>query len=117
VVEDEVLIRLMMTDYLRQGGFKVFETASADEALEVLRANKIDVLVTDIRMPGPIDGIKLAVLARSQWPDMKIIIASAYSPQPPTPEIMDAFIGKPYDPERLLNWIQKLLREQRDRRS
>ena len=87
----------------------MFET-SADEALEVLKTNKIDVLVTDIRMPGSIDGIKLAALARSQWSQMKIIIASAYSPQPPAPEVMDAFIGKPYDPERLLNRIRTVFK-------
>jgi hypothetical protein len=44
-------------------------------------------------MPGSVDGIKLAALARNQWPEMKIIIASAYSPQPPAPEVIGAFIG------------------------
>jgi two-component system, response regulator PdtaR len=110
VVEDEVLIRLFVTDSLRRAGFRVFEAAQADEALLVLRANKIDILVTDIRMPGRIDGVKLAALAREQWPEMKIIIASSHWPQFAPPKVIDAFVGKPYDYEKLLSRIRMVIK-------
>ena len=111
VVEDEVLIRLYVTDSLRRVGFRVFEAAQADEALLVLRANKIDVLVTDIRMPGSIDGVKLAALTRARWPEMKIIIASSHYPHATSPAVFDEFVGKPYDPEKLLSRIRMVIKK------
>ncbi len=83
VVEDEVLIRMMMATELRAAGFAVLEAANADEALKVLRSSEpVDLMVTDIRMPGTMDGIRLAALVRGMWESIKIIIASALTVQP-----------------------------------
>ena len=61
VVEDEVLIRLYLSEEIRAAGFTVIEAASADEAFEVLKSrNDIDLVLTDIRMPGTMDGLQLA---------------------------------------------------------
>ena len=61
VVEDEVLIRLYLSEEIRAAGFTVIEAASADEAFEVLKSrNDIDLVLTDIRMPGTMDGRQLA---------------------------------------------------------
>lgn len=110
VVEDEVLIRLMIANELRTAGFTVIEAASADEAVAVLNiSTKIDVLMTDIRMPGSMDGVELAALAHSTWPRIKIIVASAYNPYWPTSVIIDAFVGKPCNPDRLIDVIKELL--------
>jgi two-component system, response regulator PdtaR len=110
LVEDEVLIRLMAANELRKAGFTVIEAAHAREALSVLRsATRVDVLITDIRMPGPIDGVQLATLARELWPNLKIAIASAYAPQWPNVNVIDAFFGKPYNPDSMIERIKELL--------
>jgi CheY-like chemotaxis protein len=65
VVEDEFLIRIMITDELRSAGYEVVECGSADEAIDVLRSGLgIGVMFTDIRMPGSMDGASLAQAAR-----------------------------------------------------
>jgi CheY-like chemotaxis protein len=113
VVEDEVLIRLMMADELRVAGFEVIEAASADEALAVLNAAvQVDLLITDIRMPGSIDGERFAIMAHSTWPHLKIVIVSTHSPGFAASSVMDAFIGKPFDPVRLVERIRSLLKDE-----
>jgi CheY-like chemotaxis protein len=110
VVEDEVLIRLMIANEIRAAGFNVIEATNAHEALAVLNTpTQVDILMTDIRMPGPMDGLKLATRVRSIWPQVKIIVASAYAPDALAPGIKDTFIGKPYDPGRVIQRIRTLL--------
>ncbi|MDA6490278.1 response regulator, partial [Escherichia coli] len=61
VVEDEILVRYVICDYLRDCGFHVIEAGTADEALEYLRSHNDVVLVfSDVRMPGSLDGIGLS---------------------------------------------------------
>jgi CheY-like chemotaxis protein len=110
VVEDEVMVRLLVAEELREAGYVVIEAANADEALTVLRSSTdIDLMLTDIRMPGSRDGLALAAEARAAWPDLKIVVASAFFPQRPSPEIVDATFTKPYDTLRLIRRIQELL--------
>jgi CheY-like chemotaxis protein len=112
VVEDEVMVRLLVAETLRDAGYVVIEAANADEALTVLHSStEIDLLLTDIRMPGSRDGLALAEEARTTWPALKIIIASAYFPRRPAPEIVDAMFTKPYDTLRLIRRIKELLPE------
>ena len=101
VAEDEVLIRLMIADELRRAGFVVIEAANADEAIRVLQTSTpVDLIITDIQMPGSIDGETFAALAHSKWPQTKIAIVSAYAPTWPTSTVVHTFIGKPFSPDR-----------------
>jgi CheY-like chemotaxis protein len=69
VVEDEVLVRMMIDDELRNVGYTVLEASNADEALEVLRHTpKVGLVFTDFRMPGSMDGAKFAGFVRSAIP-------------------------------------------------
>jgi CheY-like chemotaxis protein len=103
LVEDDILERLTTADELRGSGFVVIEAANADEALAILQTSpQIDLVITDVRMPGSVDGIGLAVAMRSSWPHLKVIVVSAEAPSWPSPGLADAFIGKPYDPARLV---------------
>ena len=78
LVEDEVLIRLMVADELRGQGLQVLEASNADEAIAILESSlPVHLLFTDVRMPGPIDGIALAKLAQARFPQLKLIIASS----------------------------------------
>jgi CheY-like chemotaxis protein len=62
VVEDDVLVRMPIAQHLRGCGYKVIEVVSADEAMAVLlhRETVVDVVFSDIEMPGSIDGFGLA---------------------------------------------------------
>ena len=110
VVEDEVLVRMMMADKLRDEGYLVIEAATGDEALQVLRHNSVDVqvIVTDVRMPGAIDGLGLAREVRSRHPLIKIVLTSAHLPKH-VPVDHDGFFAKPYDPATIISHIKTLL--------
>ena len=101
LVEDEGLVRMMTAEALRDEGFEVVEAASGDEAAKLLGgAPAFDVLLTDVRMPGLLDGVDLAVQARLQAPSIPVLVVSGYAVQ-----LMDrlttlkppvVFITKPY---------------------
>ncbi|PZQ51690.1 MAG: hypothetical protein DI556_05930 [Rhodovulum sulfidophilum] len=79
VVEDEPLLRMDAVDMVESAGFAALEAADADAALEILRTRSdIAILLTDIDMPGSMDGIKLARLVRDRWPPIEIIIVSGF---------------------------------------
>jgi CheY-like chemotaxis protein len=74
VVEDEFMVRLVLSEALAEDGFAVAEAGSADEALAVLQLDAaIELLLTDIRLPGPLDGLALASKAREQRPMLPVI--------------------------------------------
>ena len=79
VVEDEPLVRMLAVDILREHGCTVWEASNADSALTVLHqhADAIDALMTDITMPGPMDGVGLAHYAAQHWPWIRTLIVSA----------------------------------------
>jgi two-component system, response regulator PdtaR len=107
VVEDEILIRLCLVDDLIRAGFRVLQASDADEALMILRTSEpVDLLLTDVWMPGSMDGLQLAAMARSMRPQLKIAILSGHALVPP-PEA-DVLFGKPYLTDRLVAGIQKL---------
>ncbi len=110
LVEDETLTRMMLADELQSHGHNVIEAADADEALAILRANApITLLFTDIKMPGAVDGLGLARFARAQFPDLKIIIASAHVGLVHWAAEAHAAFPKPYDVDRLIQRINELL--------
>jgi CheY-like chemotaxis protein len=97
VVEDEVLVRMLIAETLRQDGCEVLEAASGDEALALLGAEESpDVIVTDIRMPGRTNGLQLAAQARSLRPGVKVLVASAFPPTDGGRGVADAFLAKPF---------------------
>jgi CheY-like chemotaxis protein len=79
IVEDEFLIRMCAVQIIQDAGFDVVEVADADEAIAVLESRgDIRVVFTDIRMPGSMDGLKLAHAVRDRWPPVHIIATSGY---------------------------------------
>jgi len=109
LVEDEILVRIWTADELREAGFDVVEAANADEALSRLRDDgPVDLMMTDIRMPGSMDGLRLAKTVHAAWPSLKIVVASAHV-QAADSDTVDAFFGKPYDPAMVAARIRELL--------
>src|SRR4051812_4819257 len=78
VVEDEVLVRLSIADFLRQSRFRVLEASNADEAKTILIAGEpVEVVFSDVNMPGgSMNGFELAQWVRRQYPDVKVLLAS-----------------------------------------
>lgn len=113
VVEDEVLLRLVVAEYLRDCGYRVIEAANADEAVLVLKDPRmvIDVLFSDIDMPGSMDGFGLAQWTRSNRPELEIILTGS------VPRTVNAAatlceegpLPKPYEPQSVHDRIRRLL--------
>lgn len=111
VVEDDNLVRLNLTLAMTDAGFDVVEAATADDALVVLtQSPDIRVVVTDIEMPGTLDGIKLAKLVRDRWPPVHLIVVSAHR----APGVSDLpenvrFFAKPYDSLEIVTAVHKFV--------
>ena len=79
VVEDELLVRMMLSDELRDAGYDVLEAYNADEALEVLHSTaRVDLIASDVRMPGSMDGLGLLKEIKRSFPAIPVIITSAH---------------------------------------
>ncbi len=77
VVDDEVLIRMALVDFLDRHDLEVLEAGDADEAIALLDSHSdIEVMVTDVEMPGSMDGVRLAHHVRFRWPPIKILVIS-----------------------------------------
>lgn len=108
LVEDEPLVRLVSSDMLAEAGFRTLEACSADEAMEMLEAKPETVaLVTDVRMPGSLDGFGLAQLVASRWPDMGIVVVCGHTHPGEGDLPKDAmFLPKPYQPSALVDAVR-----------
>jgi two-component system, response regulator PdtaR len=96
VVEDEVLIREMVAEELEEAGFTVVLARRADHAIAILEARQdINLVFTDIDMPGSMDGLKLAAAVRDRWPPVHIIITTG-KVRPLEIPANALFIPKPY---------------------
>lgn len=109
VVEDELLIRMALADNLTDAGFNVVEAYDADMAIGLLQHIHVDLLLTDISMPGSMNGVGLAVFARSVWPHLKVIVVSGHVLESPNEPAIDVFLSKPYSPEAILASIAAVL--------
>ena len=77
VVDDEALVRMDLAATAQEVGFQTVEAGNAARALKVLEGrDDIRVVFTDIRMPGEIDGLRLAHIVRTRWPPTVIVICS-----------------------------------------
>ncbi len=120
VVDDDVLIRMSVCDFLRDCGFKVIEAGNAAEAIAVLNAiPDIDVLFSDIQMPGDKTGFDLAHWTRLNYPATKIILTSGVAKMADAAHDLcqnggPTFLAKPYYLPDLEERIQALLKLSKD---
>ena len=113
IVEDEVLVRLAIALDLSASGYEVIEAADAAEALAVLESgDAVDLVFSDIHMPGRMDGLALCRRIRERYPHVAVILTSAHGP--PAAELPPVeprgsgpvFIPKPYLPATVLAAVQ-----------
>lgn len=98
VVEDEFLVRLTLVEALSDEGFQVLEAETGDAALPILQdCREISLLLTDIQLPGTINGRTLALKARENLPNLPIIFMTGGSnAEEPDGSAQNVFISKPY---------------------
>jgi two-component system, response regulator PdtaR len=112
VVEDEALIRMNMVCTLEDAGFDVLEAQHSVEAIALLILHAdVRVLVTDVRMPGRVDGLGLVSHARENYPHIRSIVVSGDASEA---DAISAgavqFIPKPYLPATIVSAVGDLLK-------
>jgi CheY-like chemotaxis protein len=109
LVEDEVLIRSVLADEMRDSGFSVIEASNADEALSYLAAGEpVDLVFSDIHMPGTLNGLELARKLRQERPLLPIVLTSGNA-GPRGAEGIGLFLLKPYRIAVAVALIEKAL--------
>lgn len=111
LVEDEALIRVTLSDYLQECGYKTVEAATADEAKLIIETSEItiDLVFTDVMMPGSMDGFGLARWIRENHPALPVIITSGDARKVAAAKDLctsEPFIEKPYDLKRVVERIR-----------
>ena len=113
VVDDDLLVREPIADYLRELGYEVLEAGDAHEAISVVdHADRVDLVFSDVRMPGELDGVGLAQWVRSHRPELPVLLTTGYDAS----GWADGELGrevrllqKPYSQAQVLGHIKRLL--------
>lgn len=107
VVEDDPLIREFVVEALREEGHFVIHAADGEEALAWCGRRVAEVLVTDIRLPGEIDGWQIAERYRKHDPGLPVIYATGFSPCRRGRSREAFFLTKPYHPADVVRAVQE----------
>lgn len=110
VVEDEPLVLDMISQELIDQGFAVLEADTAEAALSIIESGQtVDVLFTDIRLPGEMDGWRLAATVREAKPKLPVIYATGYTVERAAQVPGSVFLKKPYRPSAITETIRTLI--------
>jgi len=122
VVDDERITRRVAYRILSEQGYRVFEAASADEAMSVLdMAHRyVHLVILDVVMPV-VDGVELGRRILARWPSLRLLYMSAHPAEVLTQRGLDdlriRFLAKPFTHDELLGKVQEALERRRERRS
>jgi DNA-binding NtrC family response regulator len=109
VVDDEEGYRELIARMLIKAGFEVLQASDGTEALLLLEQSKIDLVLSDILMPG-LNGYALVARLRSKWPDMPVILTTGFLSPDAAKTMMNGsvdFIPKPIDAESLIEMLHR----------
>ncbi len=113
VVGDDALLRMFTADVLREEGeFKVIEAATADEALKILEATAehVRAIVTNVEMPGALDGFTLTRIVKQAWPHIGVVVVSGReAPGRDGLPLGACFLTKPHRPAALIEAVRSVL--------
>ncbi|WP_292046412.1 MULTISPECIES: response regulator [unclassified Brevundimonas] len=114
VVEDELFIRINIADYLRDCGFQVVEASNGEEAKAVIESGRVvNVVFSDVQMPGELDGFGLARRVRQHRPDIHVILNSGMvNAAEKAGDLCEdgRLMAKPYEEAQVVARIQEMLR-------
>ena len=119
IVEDEPLVRAALSDYLQQCGFRVLEASTANEAISIILQPDIDIdlVFSDVKMPGPLDGLGLAQWIRANRPQLPIILTSGDLQKASAAKALcddtQLFMSKPYELGIVIGQIRTLIENSR----
>jgi CheY-like chemotaxis protein len=100
----------MVSDELREAGHHVIEACDADEALIILQTTKPDLIISDVKMPGSMDGIGLLAFVKGSFPELPVIITSGHScPEEAKAHGASLFVRKPYTFGAVLGAAESIL--------
>lgn len=109
VVEDDVEIRLILAEAMRDAGLCVIEARSGEDAVSYLNAGgRVELIFSDIQMPGPVDGLQLAHHVRATYPAIPVILTSG-NIKPANLGAAERFISKPYEITRVVALVVQML--------
>jgi len=111
IVEDENLVRFGVVAMVEEAGYEAISASDADEAIHILESRSdIRAVLTDIQMPGSMDGLRLVWVVRERWPPVALIVTSGKS------DVLDTdlpaggrFIRKPYDRSQIETTLRQLV--------
>jgi two-component sensor histidine kinase/ActR/RegA family two-component response regulator len=111
VVEDEMLLRMRAVDIVEDAGFTSLEAVNAEDALVLLESRSdIDLLFTDIQLPGAMNGLKLAYAVHERWPSIKIILVSGQiTPSEADRPVDSRFFAKPVEVQHMTAELQDMI--------
>ena len=111
IVEDEILLRMDVMATVEETGFEAIAASDADEAIRILESrNDIKAVVTDIQMPGSMDGLKLARIVKRRWPPVALVVTSGHSGIPATDlPAGGRFLSKPYAASEISATLHELI--------
>lgn len=110
IVEDDPLQMMMAVDLVDESGLISVSARNADQAIEILESrDDICIVLTDVEMPGSMDGLKLAAMVRDRWPPIQLLVASGNVVREniDLPEA-SRFIDKPYPPDQLIRTLRSM---------
>lgn len=108
VVEDNPLVREFVVEALREEGYQVIHAANGEEALAWCERRVAEVLVTDIELPGKIDGWQIAERCREHDPKLPVIYATGFSPVVSRPVPGSLVLQKPYGPGEIVQAVRQV---------
>ena len=120
VVDDEQFIRELLARSIKREGYLVSEAGDGREALEILRDNHIDIVISDIKMPN-MDGWQLLEEIKKEYPDVSVILITAYAgdhtPEHAIEAGADYFITKPFKNVEIARTLTGLINRRRKQAS
>jgi two-component system, response regulator PdtaR len=110
VVEDQIIARAAVAEELRDQGYKVVEAGTAYEALVILRAGiPVDVVLTDLEMPGSLKGDGLVRLIRTEFDRLRVVMFSGLPPEDDVHRLLDGYLAKPIRPSELVRYLRTFI--------
>lgn len=110
VVDDEILVRVVIGGHLRDVGFTVLEVSNVEDAMSLIASQvRIDLVFSDVNMPGTVDGLGLAQWMQTVCPEIPVILTSAATTLHLSLPNSARFIAKPYALEEVERQIREVL--------